>query len=136
MQKIERLIECNSSLYDIELLKKELVLIKESINEKDNTYQVLDIYRNSYLEKINSFNSEFRFLNEYNYSLLNNIKNNKIDVESKDMISLAIETEKQIVKNIKDTLQNIVNEKERVLSTYKLLLDFIQGYIEKEGVLV
>lgn len=135
MQKIECLIDNNSDLYDIELLKKELNIIKESICEKDTIYEVLKRYRHNYLDKINSFNSEFKFLNEYNYNLLNSIKTNKISLSNKELLTLAIETEREVVKGIKETLQNIVNQKEKTLRTYKWLVDFIERYDMKEGVL-
>lgn len=135
MQKIERLIENISDLYDIELLKKELNIIKESICEKDTICEVLKTYKQKYLLKIDSFNSEFKFLNEYNYNLLNSIKTNKISLSNKELITLAIETEQEIVKSIKETLQNIVNQKEKTLRTYKWLVDFIEKYNMKEGVL-
>ena len=135
MQKIEHLVDSNSDLYDIELLTRELNIIKESINENNSIYEVLNLYNDNYLEKIDNFNIEFKFLNEYNYNLLNGIKSNKIHIENKDLVSLAVEAEKEVLKSIKETLQGMVKRREQELRTYELLIDFIQRQMKKEGVL-
>lgn len=136
MKKIENLIKHNSNLYDLELLKKELNVIKKTNLNNSDMIKLFRRYIKEHGEKVNLFESEFKFLNEYNYILLKNIKSSKISNLNEDLYSLAIQSEKQVLKNLKDTLQTISNEKEKTIRTYELLIETIRKIIKKDGVFI
>lgn len=136
MKNIENLINNNSNAYDLELLKRELDVIKETDLNSSDMIELFRRYVKEHGEKVNLFESEFKFLNEYNYMLLKNIKSSKIPNLTEDLYSLAIQSEKQVLKNLKDTLQDISKEKEKTIRTYELLIETIKKIIKKDGVFI
>lgn len=136
MKNIENLINNNSNAYDLELLKRELDVIKETDLNSSDMIELFRRYVKEHGEKVNLFESEFKFLNEYNYMLLKNIKSSKIPNLTEDLYSLAIQSEKQVLKNLKDTLQDISKEKEKTIRTYELLIETIKKNIKKDGVFI
>lgn len=136
MKNIENLINNNSNAYDLELLKRELDVIKETDLNSSDMIELFRRYVKEHGEKVNLFESEFKFLNEYNYMLLKNIKSSKIPNLTEDLYSLAIQSEKQVLKNLKDTLQDISKEKEKKIRTYELLIETIKKIIKKDGVFI
>lgn len=136
MKQIEHLINDNSNSYDLELLKRELDVIKEIDSNSSDMIELFRRYVKEHGERVNLFESEFKFLNEYNYMLLKNIKSSKITNLTEDLYSLAVQSEKQVLKNLKDTLQAISNEKEKTIRTYELLIETIKKIIRKDGVFI
>ena len=136
MKQIEHLISDNSNVYDLELLKKELDIIKKTTLNNSDMIELFRRYVKEHGEKVNLFESEFKFLNEYNYMLLKNIKSSKVANLTEDLYSLAVQSEKQVLKNLKDTLQAISNEKEKTIRTYELLIETIKKIIRKDGVFI
>lgn len=132
MQEIERLICDNSGSYDTSILEKELYNIKKVLGDRYLLYKMLNKYKEEHSNISSEFNEEFKTLNMYNHMILNSVKSIKLDIPSEKTKDLLMESEREVLKNIKFTFQKLVREKEIKIRTYELLVKKIQEYIYKK----
>lgn len=135
MKNLVNIIESGcSDLYDINLLKKEYCFLKTKVGAKKDLLKKVGDYNKTYKELLKNFNLEFKILNKRNYELMKAVKTSDLIVENDIEKNILIEAEKRILIDIKSTFQTIINKKEKVLRTYKLLEEATYNEINKKEI--
>ena len=119
---LDKNVENNSNLYNIELLELELIEIESHILKGDvkEAIKLMNYYSRKYTELKDKFILEFRELNILHNNIRNNIKSSSFDlnIENKEIYSRY---QNSVLKNIKSSFQEKVIEKEKIINTYKIL---------------
>lgn len=122
MEDLKDIIKSNcSDLYDIRILKNEIELLENHFDKNEFLLIKASEYKDKYRLLSNNFREEFKILNRRHAELVKSIKTTNLIVCDELERNVLMETEKNVLNNVKDTIQSIVDNKERVLRTYKLL---------------
>lgn len=115
--------------YDSDILNKEINALDSILDNNNLLLKKQSEYRDIYLLLSEKFAKEFKVLNEQHYKMRTALKSIRLDLNDEYTKRVVIDSEIEVLNNIKNIFQTILNTKQKTINTYRLLDNLVENFL-------
>lgn len=115
--------------YDSDILNKEINTLDSILDNNNLLLKKQSEYRDIYLLLSEKFAKEFKALNEQHYKMRTALKSIRLDLNDEYTKRVVIDSEIEVLNNIKNIFQTILNTKQKTINTYILLDNLVENFL-------